>query len=319
MLSNVINSVDHSRFCRFIRDSHFIIFLRRSFDKMRSCYANILDREIHFTEFGDKGTAKHYVVMVHGFVRTCRDFDVAAEFLSTHCGAYVVCPDIIGRGLSQWSPDPENEYNPVFYAALLAELLRHLEIKEQVVYFGTSMGGLVGIIAIGLGLPLAGCIGRLILNDVGPHVNPASVQRIMAYVMTPPVVRRASEMISATTEVYRGFGYNLTADQRWALLQPCIRRLQDGSFSTHWDPAIPKGLKPPPPGTPDLWALYDKITCPTLVVRGEDSDVLLPETLAEMLQRGPKPNSVIIPNAAHAPAFVDEADCKILGAFIGAL
>ncbi|CUG91858.1 Hypothetical protein, putative [Bodo saltans] len=282
---------------------------------MRSCYTTILDREIHYTEFGDKSSAKFHVVMIHGFVRTCRDFDVVAEYIARHGDAYVVCPDMIGRGLSQWSPNPEGEYNPVFYATLISELLGQLGV-ERAHYVGTSMGGLIGIIALGFGLPLAAKIDKFVLNDVGPHVNPASLQRIMTYVLAPPVVKRASEMLTATADTYRGFGYNLTQDQVWSLLQPCIRRQEDGTLTTHWDPAIPKGLKPPPPGTPDMWSLYDKITRPTLVVRGEDSDVLLAETLSEMLTRGPKPKSITISNAAHAPVLIDEADSKALLSFL---
>jgi pimeloyl-ACP methyl ester carboxylesterase len=303
LLSNIIQ--------RFSR--HKIIM--ESSIRVRSCYTTILEREVHFTEFGDKATAKRHVLMVHGFVRTCRDFDAIAEYLAKNADAYVVCPDIIGRGLSEWSPNPEAEYNPVCYATMLAELLKQLNI-EHVSYFGTSMGGIIAMIAIGFGLPLAANIDRLVLNDVGPHVNPLSLQRIMAYVLEPPVVKRASEMITATAEAYRGFGYNLTEEQVWRLLEPCIRRLDDGSLTMHFDPAIPKGLKPPPPGTPDMWSLYDKITCPTLVIRGEDSDVLLPETLEEMVQRGPKPKSVTIGESAHAPVFIDENDCEIVKNFI---
>jgi pimeloyl-ACP methyl ester carboxylesterase len=282
---------------------------------MRSCYATILGREIHYTEFGDKTSAKFHVVMIHGFVRTCRDFDVVADYIARCGGAYVVCPDMIGRGLSQWSPNPEHEYNPVFYAALISELLSQLGV-ERAHYVGTSMGGLIGMIALGFGLPLADKIDKLVLNDIGPHVNPASLQRIMTYVLSPPVVRRASEMLTATADTYRGFGYHLTEDQVWSLLLPCIRRQDDGSLTTHWDPAIPKGMKPPPPGTPDMWTLYDKITRPTLVVRGEDSDVLTQETFVEMLNRGPKPQAVTIAHAAHAPVLIDEADSKAILSFL---
>lgn len=282
---------------------------------MRSNYITVLDREVHYTEFGENDPARPVVVMVHGFVRTCRDFDHLASFCATHLKARVICPDVIGRGLSQWSANPEAEYNPIFYGQVIAEMLRQLNVVKCI-WFGTSMGGLIAMLGIAIGGPLSTMIEKLILNDVGPFVPPAALGRIMTYVVNPPVAQTVSELMSAMEETYRSFGYDLTGEQKHKLIEPCIRRLADGRVTVHWDPAILKGLKPPPPGTPDMWFFYDLIKCPTLVVRGEDSDVLLEETSQEMLTRGPKPTRIVIPRCGHAPVFMNDSDCEKLLDFL---
>lgn len=296
---------------------------------MRHCYATVMGSEVHYVEYlpSSSGSPKSTIVMVHGLARTSHDFHFVASFLCKSLDARVICPDVLGRGFSAWSSDPENQYNPVYYAVHLAALLQQLGV-DSCTLFGTSMGGLIAILGVGAKTPLAPLVRRVILNDIGPFVPPSAIQRIMTYMVAPPQGRRVSDLIKATADSLRLFGYDLSDEERFELLAPCIRRLPDGQVTLHFDPAILKGFKAPPPGTPDLWYFYEQIGLPILILRGEDSDVLLQETADEMITRKKQRNDagddavtgtaqlIVIPRCGHAPSFSTENDCVLLLPFL---
>ena len=260
---------------------------------MTSGYAVCAGREIHYTEWGS-GNAET-VVAWHGLARTGRDMDDIAAHLA---GRYrVVCPDTIGRGLSQWSPAPEREYCLDFYARIAVSLMKEIRI-EECHWIGTSMGGALGIrLAAGA---LRGRIRRLVLNDIGPQLGLAAVERIRAYAGKPPAFDRMSELEAYFRTIYRPFG--LLTDAQWRrLAETSARRTADGRVTPHYDPNMVMQFEHHPADY-DQWAAYDAIDVPTLCLRGESSDLLLPGVADEMRRRGPRAEVVTIPGCGHAPA-----------------
>lgn len=250
-------------------------------------------REIHYTEWGDG--QREAVIAWHGLARTGRDMDELAERLALRY--HVICPDTIGRGLSQWSPDPAREYCLARYAELAVALLDQLDIREAH-WVGTSMGGALGMqLAAG---PLAGRIRRLVLNDVGPQLGEAAVRRIRTYAASPPQFERVSELEQYFRAVYKPFGR--LSDAQWRrLTETSLRRTPAGKVTPHYDPRMVMQFEHHPRDY-DLWEAYDRIDIPTLCLRGETSDLLLPETADEMRTRGARAVVVTIPGCGHAPA-----------------
>jgi pimeloyl-ACP methyl ester carboxylesterase len=258
-----------------------------------SRYLTCEGREIHFMEWGS--THAETVIAWHGLARTGRDMDEIAARLSARYR--VICPDTIGRGLSQWSPEPEREYCLDFYGRLALSLLKELEI-ESCHWLGTSMGGAVGLrLAAGA---LKGRIRRLVLNDVGPKIADAAVQRIRSYAGKPPQFDRVSELEQYFRTVYKPYGW--LSDEQWRrLTESSARRTPEGRITTHYDPNMVMQFVHHP-GDYDQWDAYDAIEAPTLCLRGETSDLLLADTAEEMRRRGPRAVVVTIPGCGHAPA-----------------
>jgi pimeloyl-ACP methyl ester carboxylesterase len=258
-----------------------------------SRYLTCEGREIHFTERG-AGHAET-VIAWHGLARTCRDMDDIAEHLSARYR--VICPDTIGRGLSQWSPDPAREYCLDFYARIALDLITQLGLTEMH-WLGTSMGGAIGtVLASGA---LRGRIRRLILNDNGPSLAPAALQRIRDYAGSPPSFLTLTELEAYFREIYASFGW--VSDAQWRrLTQSSARRLPDGRVTPHYDPAIVQQFIHWP-NDYERWDDYDRIDVPTLCLRGEASTLLLPETAEAMRSRGPNAIVVTIAGCGHAPA-----------------
>jgi len=250
-------------------------------------------RELHYTEWG-AGHADT-VIAWHGLARTGRDMDEIAAHLSTRYR--VICPDTIGRGLSQWSPVPEQEYCLAFYGRLAVALMDSLGVREAH-WIGTSMGGALGIhLAAGA---LRDRIRRLVLNDIGPKLGESAVARIRAYAGNPAQFDRLSELEQYFRTVYKPFGW--LSDEQWRrLTESSARRTTDGKVTPHYDPKMVLQFECHPADY-DLWDAYDAIDVPTLCLRGETSDLLLPETAEEMRQRGPRAVVVTIPGCGHAPA-----------------
>ncbi|MCC7269981.1 MAG: alpha/beta fold hydrolase, partial [Rhodocyclaceae bacterium] len=197
---------------------------------MTSNYITILDRELHYTEWG-AGNAET-IVMWHGLARTGRDFDDIAAALS---GRYrVVCPDTLGRGLSQWSPRPEAEYRVSFYTRLAAVFVDALGIRRMR-WLGTSMGAMIGTAAAAG--PLKGRISHLVLNDMGPKIGDAALARIRAYAGSPAQFGRVSELEAYFRTIYKPYGF-LTDEQWRRLTETSVRRLPDGKVTPHYDPKI---------------------------------------------------------------------------------
>jgi len=250
-------------------------------------------REIHYTEWG-AGNAET-VIAWHGLARTGRDMDEVAAHLA---GRFrVICPDTIGRGLSQWSPAPEKEYCLEFYARTALSLMDQLGIRETC-WLGTSMGGALGIrLAAGA---LKGRIRRLVLNDIGPKLGEAAVERIRTYAGNPSQFERVSELEQYFRSVYQPFGW--LSDEQWRrLTETSTRRTTEGKVTPHYDPKMVYQFIHHPADY-DQWEAWDGIDVPTLCLRGEASDLLLPEVADAMRSRGPRAVVVTIPGCGHAPA-----------------
>ena len=249
---------------------------------MTSNYVTCIGREIHYTEWG-AGQAKT-VVAWHGLARTGRDMDELAAHLSAR-GYRVICPDTIGRGLSQWSPVPAQEYCLSFYARLAAELFDQLKI-DQAHWIGTSMGGSIGTVcASGLLQPgMKPRIQSLTLNDNAPQLAQAAIERIKAYAGQPPAfatVRGTRGLLPSGVQAF----LSVLSDAQWRrLTETSTRRLPDGRVTPHYDPAMVQQFI----SYPDdylIWHHYDALQVPVLCLHGAESDLVLPATISEMLRR----------------------------------
>ncbi|WP_427911777.1 alpha/beta fold hydrolase [Ramlibacter sp. MMS24-I3-19] len=279
-----------------------------------SHYATCAGREIHYVQWG-QGPAT--VIAWHGLARTGRDMDELAEHLA---GRYrVVCPDTIGRGFSQWSPDPGTEYTLAFYARIAADLMDAVGI-DTAHWVGTSMGGAIGTVcAGGIAQPrLKGRIKSLVLNDNAPMLAQPALERIKAYAGNPPAFATIADLEAFFRQVYRPYGW--LSDAQWRrLTETSTRRLPDGRVTPHYDPAMVRQFIDHPHDY-ELWAHYDRIDVPVLCLRGADSDLVLRETTAEMLTRGPGARGlakvVEIPGCGHAPALNVPEQLDLVAGFI---
>lgn len=262
-----------------------------------------------FTAWGDPGAAP--VVCVHGLTRNGRDFNALAENLADRFR--VICPDLPGRGASDWLPDPML-YQAQHYVTALAHLLG--AIGRNVAWVGTSLGGICGMV---IAATPGHAISKLVLNDIGPAIPAEALARIRDYM----VASSASKLMDRFADldaierhlrtIHAPFG-PLT-DTQWAhLAHVSARVLPDGHFAMHYDPAIAAPLRANPPAAVDMWAFWDRINVPVLAIRGEDSDLLLPETLARMKASGAK--SFIVPGTGHAPALMDSLQIEAVRAFL---
>ncbi len=252
--------------------------------------------------------ASHVVMCVHGLSRQGRDFDVLAQALCDRAGGQlrVVCPDVAGRGQSDWLRDPAG-YQVPSYAADMLVLLGELK-PVTLDWVGTSMGGLIGMVLAGQPtLPLN--VRRLVLNDVGPVIQWQAIQRIGAYLGAPVRFASVEQAAEALRLISVGFGPH-TPEQWLALTRPMVKPATDGQgLRLHYDPAIaqPFGAMTPEGSAQSetmLWQLYDAITARTLLLRGANSDLLSPETALAMTRRGPRAQLVEFPGVGHAPTLV---------------
>lgn len=268
-----------------------------------SKYIVVCDLEIHYMEWTDGHgiEGKPVIVMWHGLTRNCRDFDDVAIVMA-HRGFRVIAPDTIGRGYSQWSSQPEAQYSVAFYAKQAAAFLDALNI-QTCYWLGTSMGGLLAMHAATT--TLKGRITKLILNDVGPRLNPVAIERIKQYATTFPAFARQSELESLFKAVYVPFG-PITDVQFRRIAEASSRRLPDGRVTTNFDPQIMHMFVNTTTIATDCWDLYDALDMPVLVLRGATSDLLLPEDAEAMTQRGPKATLIQVEFCGHAPALTTE-------------
>lgn len=277
-----------------------------------SHYISVLERELHYTEWGRGNTES--VVMWHGLARTGRDFDDIAASLARRYR--VICPDTIGRGLSEWSPVPDAEYCLAFYARLAAAFCDALGIARMH-WVGTSMGGALGIkLASRAGGALAGRIGRLVLNDSGPQLAGAAIERIKSYAGNPAAFARVSELEAYFRKIYAPYG--MLTEREWVkLTETSARRLPDGRVTPHYDPNMVRQFINFPRDY-ELWPEYDAIDIPVLCLRGADSDLLLAETAQAMRERGPRARVVEIAGCGHAPALNVPGQIGLVEAFLAA-
>ena len=282
-----------------------------------SHYVRCAGREIHYTEWGAQHSAT--VIAWHGLARTGRDMDELAAHLSTRYR--VICPDTIGRGLSQWSPEPKSEYQLSFYARIATDLFDQLNI-DRAHWVGTSMGGAIGTVcASGLFQPrLKDRIVSLVLNDTAPRIADAAIERIKSYAGNPPAFDTLLELESFFRQVYKPYGW--LSDGQWRrLTETSTRRLPDGRVTPHYDPAMVQQFIHHP-NDYLIWDHYDALTIPVLCLRGAESDLVLRDTTAEMLTRGPGlaglTQVVEIEGCGHAPALNVPDQLECVAAFIKA-
>jgi pimeloyl-ACP methyl ester carboxylesterase len=281
-----------------------------------------------YWRWGDAGAA-HVVVCVHGLTRQGRDFDRLAQalLLQRPQGLQVICPDVVGRGRSDWLSTPDAYQLPQYAADMLAMLaqvqagLGAHKPMQVLDWVGTSMGGLIGMALAGQpGLPLPVPIRRLVLNDVGPVINWSSVQRMQAYVGQFGQYRNLDEVAAVLRLLSQGFGPVPAALWR-EMSKHMTRPGPDGALTLHYDPAIGVNLRAMTPeiasaGEAALWALYDQIRAQTLLIRGEDSDLLTPETATAMTVRGPRALLQTWPGFGHAPTLTGDDQTAAVSRFL---
>jgi pimeloyl-ACP methyl ester carboxylesterase len=260
---------------------------------------------------------------VHGLARQGRDFDVLADALVQRSRVRVLCPDVVGRGRSDWLQDPAGYVLPT-YAADMLQLLNQQQGIAPIAaldWVGTSMGGLIGLALAGTpNLPLPSPVRRLVLNDVGPVIQWAALQRIGSYLGNTGRFATVQEAADALWQISRSFGPH-TPEQWRALSQAMVKPLPAGGFTLHYDPNIAVPFRTvteanSKAGEAALWQLYDNVRAHTLLLRGTQSDLLSPETAQAMRQRGPKPQLVEFEGVGHAPTLVAPRQVEAVVSFL---
>jgi pimeloyl-ACP methyl ester carboxylesterase len=262
---------------------------------------------------------------VHGLSRQGRDFDTLARTLVEGSGdaLRVACPDVVGRGRSDWLADPMG-YGIPTYAGDMLQMLNQLHAAAPVTTFdwvGTSMGGLIGMALAGAPrMPLPVPMRRLVLNDVGPAIQWTALQRIGTYLGNTGHFDSVQHAADAMWEVSRGFGPH-TREQWMMLSQAMVRPASGGGFTLHYDPSIAvpfRALNEAAAAAAQgaLWQLYDAIQAETLLLRGADSDLLSRATALEMTRRGPKPRVVEFPGVGHAPTLIAQDQVDAVASFL---
>lgn len=266
---------------------------------MREDYLTCLNsrgfHRLHYTDWGDPQNPR-VVICVHGLTRNCRDFDALAMALENRMR--VVSVDIAGRGRSDWLPNKEDYSYPQYMAdmtALIARVTAHG--ASDIAWVGTSMGGMLGmLLAARPNTP----IRRLVLNDVGTVIPKASMERIGAYVGRDPRFASLAEVEQYVRTVSAPFGP--LSDAQWKhLTEHNTKRHDDGRWGMNYDPDVALPFRKAQAQDIVLWNYFDAVKCPTLLLRGAQSDLLLHETAVEMTTRGPKPQLVEFAGIGHAP------------------
>ncbi len=245
---------------------------------------------------------------VHGLTRLGHDFDYVARALAKDYR--VICPDMPGRGKSDWF-DLKMDYATANYVAACAALIARLGV-ERVDWLGTSMGGIIGMTLASMpNAPVA----RLIVNDVGPFIPKAALDRIAAYTGTDPRFATIEEVEAMYRQVAAPFG--IMKDEDWRFLaQISVLPADGGKLRLHYDPGIVIPFKAMPITDVAFWPIWDAIKCPVLALRGADSDLLLQKTADEMTTRGPKAELSIVQGAGHAPALMEPDQIEIVQAWL---
>jgi len=266
--------------------------------------------------------AEHTVVCVHGLSRQGRDFDVLAQALVAEAGGNirVVCPDVVGRGQSDWLADPMGYQLPTYAADMLA-LLAHLK-PRTLDWVGTSMGGLIGMAVCAHAAAVGVTVRRLVLNDVGPVVQWDSIVRIATYLGKSMQFASLQQAADAMWAISTSFGPHTPA-QWLELSRHMVKPLPEGQagVTLHYDPAIAVPVRAmtqetAAQGEAALWQLYDSITAQTLLLRGAESDLLSRETAAQMTQRGPKARVVEFAGVGHAPTLIADDQVQAVTGFL---
>lgn len=277
-------------------------------EKRVQCASSAGLHRVAYLEWGEADNPE-VVICVHGLSRCARDFDNLARALSSRYR--VVCPDVAGRGESDWLADPML-YGIPQYVSDMVTLIARLDV-EQVNWVGTSMGGLIGMaLAAQKGAP----VSKLVLNDAGPVIAKVALERIAQYFGTAPTfpsIAAAEQLIRA---VSAPFGPHTDAEWRF-LTEVVVRKNADGSYRLHYDPKIAEPFrKQMPEKDLEMWPLWDAVSCPTLVIRGAQSDLLSKATAEAMRQRGPKAKLVELPGIGHAPTLMHDDQIAVVREFL---
>lgn len=267
--------------------------------------------------------ARQVVICLHGLTRQGRDFDVLAQALCARAGETirVICPDLAGRGKSDWLQDPMG-YQIPNYAADMLVLLAQLA-ASTLDWLGTSLGGLTGMLLAGQrDAPAFARIRRLVLNDVGPVIEWQALQRIGLYLGNTGEFATEQEAADALWSIASSFGPHTPA-QWLALTRPLLRPhpTKPGFLTLHYDPALALPFRSITPesaaqGEALLWQAYDQITARTLLLRGAQSDLLSAATAQAMTQRGPRARLIEFAGVGHAPTFIADDQVQAVLAFL---
>jgi pimeloyl-ACP methyl ester carboxylesterase len=266
---------------------------------------------MRWTEWGDPANPR-VLICVHGLTRVGRDFDLLAQRLAAHYR--VVCPDVMGRGRSDWLRDPAH-YHVAQYASDMAALIARLN-AATLHWVGTSMGGLIGMTLAGQpGSPIA----KIVINDVGPTLDAAALARIGDYLGKPVRFADVEQATDYVAAISAPFGLK-TRDEWRAITETVIRRDGD-AWIPHYDPRIALPFKSvtresAAAGEAALWKLYDSIACPTLLTRGKNSDLLSANTARAMTERGPRAQLVEFEGIGHAPMFMHDDQIEAVAQFL---
>ena len=269
-----------------------------------------------YKQWGDESNP-NVLLCVHGVTRVGDDFDYMARALSSDYR--VIAPDIVGRGRSDWLKNPQLYVIPQYVSDIVTLLARVLPDgeRQKVDWFGTSMGGLIGM---GLASLPGNPIRKLVLNDIGPVLAPTAMQRIGDYIGQDLRFDSFEAGARFVRDVSASFGVH--SEQEWhKLAADVLRQDKDGMWVRHYDMGLAQPFRAATPEKAEadqamLWAAYDAITCPTLLVRGADSDLLSRATALEMSQRGPKAQLVELPDVGHAPTFIHDDQIQIAKQFL---
>lgn len=270
--------------------------------------------------------AAHVVFCVHGLTRQGRDFDILAQALVAAAEAAqlppirVICPDVVGRGRSDWLPDPMGYQFPQ-YASDMAVLIQSLNSQrpiQRLDWVGTSMGGVIGMLLAAQEMPVP--IRNLVLNDIGPPVSWKSIQFMQTYVGEVGRFASVQDAANAMWEVSKSFGPHTTAE--WlALSQHMVKRLDDGAYCLHYDPQLRVPIRAvteeaTKAGEAMLWQIYDAVRCKTLLIHGAQSELLSVDAVKAMTQRGPRVQVATVEGVGHAPTLTHQDQIDIVLAFL---
>lgn len=278
-----------------------------------SCLDSVGTHKMAYAQWGEQDNP-NILICVHGLTRTGRDFDFLAKALEeNYC---VICPDIVGRGESDWLADPK-DYNLMIYAQDVLTLIQQLNLSK-VDWLGTSMGGLIGMaIASQPECP----IRRLIINDVGAFIPQTAMQRIAGYLLKEKPnfldLASAEEYVRST---YEPFG-NLTDEQWQHLTQYSVKVLPEGGYQLNYDPNISFPYQNTPIDSlkaQEFWVLWETICCPILLLHGQESDLLLLDTITQMKEIQPQMTLASFPNVGHAPALMDDEQIQVIKQWLAA-
>lgn len=281
----------------------------RFYVECASSNASGLHRMAYHT-WGDPSNPR-VLICVHGLTRRGSDFRTLAEVMCKDY--YVVCPDVVGRGDSDFLENPML-YGIPQYVADMTTLVARLNVTS-VDWFGTSMGGLIGMVYAGMP---DSSIRRILINDVGPRIEPESLKRLSSYVGQPFAYASRAEALTVLNRICASFGSH--TPEEWERLNGPLLQDENGIWSLHYDPKIVIPFAAVNPvlakaGEMALWNHFDAINVPILIVRGGDSDLLSSATVEEMLKRNPHARSITIPRVGHAPAFLKPEQIALAAEF----